>query len=203
MGKKDPRVDAYISRSAGFAKPVLDHIRELVHRACPEASETIKWGFPHFEYKGLLCSMASFKTHCAFSFWLGTLLRDPHGIISGIGETSMGHFGRITSLGDLPGDDIIIAYIQEAVKLNEAGVKKPAVQAKEKKELQVPEYFAEALSRNKKALETFEKFSYSNKKDYVEWITEAKTEATREKRIETALQWLEEGKIRNWKYVRS
>ncbi|MBA3899675.1 MAG: YdeI/OmpD-associated family protein [Bacteroidetes bacterium] len=202
MGKKDPRVDDYIIKSEEFAQPILVHLRNLVHHACPGVEETIKWKFPVFQYHGNLCDMASFKKHCVFGFWKGVLLSDPAKILNPIGESAMGQFGRLTTLSDLPADEIIIAYLKEAMFLNETNVKVPIKEKTLKKELDVPGYFYDALSQNKNALETFEKFSYSNKKDYVEWIKEAKTEATRNKRMETAVEWMAEGKIKNWKYVK-
>lgn len=203
MGKKDARIDAYIAKSREFAQPILTHIRKLVHQACPEVAETIKWGFPHFEYKGILCSMAAFKNHCAFGFWKGSLMSDPHKIMAKGENTAMGQFGRITDTSELPADDVLIAYIKEAAKLNADGVKLPAKPKKPKQELIIPSYFLEAMRKNEQALATFEGFSYSNKKEYVEWITEAKTESTRKKRLDTAVQWLAEGKVRNWKYIKT
>ncbi len=203
MGKKDPRVDTYIAKSQEFAKPILEHFRELVHKACPDVEETIKWSFASFDYKGPLCSMASFKQHCAIGFWKAALMKDTKLIANAKSESAMGHLGRITSLKDLPKDKELIAYLKEATKLNADGVKLPAKpKSKEPKELVVPDYFTKILKRNKKSLETFNNFSYSNKKEYVEWITEAKTEETRNKRIATAIEWLAEGKVRNWKYVK-
>lgn len=203
MGKKDPRVDAYIAKSQEFAKPILKHFRELVHKACPDVEETIKWSFASFNYKGPLCSMASFKQHCAIGFWKAVLMKDTKLIANAKSESAMGHLGRITSLKDLPKDKVLIAYLKEAAKLNADGVKLSAKpKSKEKKELVVPDYFTKIIKRNKKSLETFGNFSYSNKKEYVEWITEAKTEETRNKRIAAAIEWLAEGKVRNWKYVK-
>lgn len=201
MGKRDARVDAYIDKSADFAKPILNHLRKLVHAACPDVEETMKWSFPHFDYKGILCSMAAFKAHCTFGFWKGSLL---FGKGNGLGteDEAMGQFGRITALSDLPKDAVLTGYIKEAAKLNEAGIKLPAKpKSKEKKELVVPDYFAAVLKKNKKALATFEAFTYSHKKEYVEWITEAKTEETRQRRMATTIGWLSEGKPRNWKYL--
>jgi uncharacterized protein YdeI (YjbR/CyaY-like superfamily) len=203
MTSYNKQVDAYLSKAADFSKPVLNHIRELVHQACPEVEEKIKWGFPTFEYKGMLCSMASFKQHCAFSFWKAAIMSDPQKILTVRGESAMGHLGQIKSLKDLPSDKILIEYIKEAVRLNQEGIKLPSKpKSTANKEIEVPTYFLQALETNKKALKTFEGFSYSNKKDYIEWITEAKTEETRNKRITQALEWLSEGKIRNWKYVK-
>jgi uncharacterized protein YdeI (YjbR/CyaY-like superfamily) len=181
----------------------LAHLRKLVHAACPEVEETMKWSFPHFDYKGLLCSMAAFKQHCAFGFWKTSLLSDSQKLLSSVGDTAMGHFGRITSLADLPSDKIIMAYIKDAVKLNDKGVKLPIkTKSGEKKKLTAPAYFKEALNKNKKALQTFEAFSPTNKREYVEWVTEAKSDETRKNRLETAIEWMAEGKVRNWKYIK-
>jgi uncharacterized protein YdeI (YjbR/CyaY-like superfamily) len=201
MGKKDKRVDTYIEKSADFAKPILHHLRQLIHQACPDVEETIKWGFPNFDYHGIMCNMASFKHHCAFGFWKASLMSDPRKILSTTGENSMGHLGKIASLKDLPPDKTLLAYVKEAAKLNEEGVKRPMKpKSTEKKELIVPDYFKKALNKNKTASKVFEAFSYSHKKDYIEWITEAKTEETRNKRLTTAIEWIAEGKGRNWKY---
>lgn len=203
MATKNPQVDKYIIISAQFAKPILNHLRELVHKACPETEEKMKWSFPHFDYKGMMCSMAAFKQHCAFTFWKAALMKDKKLITNAKSETAMGHLGRITSLKDLPSDKVLISYIKEAKKLNVKGVKLPAKPiAKEKKEIVVPDYFLKALRKSKSVLKAFENFSPSYKKEYVEWITEAKTEETRNKRMATAIEWLSEGKSRNWKYVR-
>lgn len=201
MGKRDKRIDTYILKSADFAIPILNHLRELVHVACPDVEETVKWGFPHFDYKGVMCSMASFKQHCVFGFWKAALMKDKKLMANAKSETSMGHLGRIESLNDLPSDSVMIRYIKEAAKLNEAGIKLEK-KAPVKKALVIPTYFTKALKTNKKAQTTFKTFSYSNQKDYVEWITEAKTDATREKRMATALEWMAEGKVRNWKYMK-
>ncbi|MEK6322893.1 MAG: YdeI/OmpD-associated family protein [Acidobacteriota bacterium] len=207
MGTKDPRVDAYIAKSAEFAKPILTHLRKLIHDTCPTAEETMKWSFPHFMYKGpadrsarVLCSMASFKQHCTFGFWYADTGESSLEAQTG---PAMGQYGRITALGDLPKDKVLIQQIKEAVKLHDAGVKPRATsRSTEKKELEVPDYFTAALKKNKKALATFEQFNYSNKREYVEWVTEAKTDETRKKRLETAVEWMSEGKVKNWKYVR-
>jgi uncharacterized protein YdeI (YjbR/CyaY-like superfamily) len=202
MGKTDKTIDDYIAKSKDFAKPILTHIRELVHAAVPEVEETLKWSCPHFVLKGTICSMAGFNEHCSIGFWKAGLMRDPHRLFMNPSE-GMGHMRHLKSLADLPADEILIEYIQEAAELNRMGVK-PAAKPKstEKKELVVPEYFTAALKKNKKANETFESFNFSKKKDYVEWLTEAKTEATRDKRMATALEWLAEGKSRMWKYER-
>jgi uncharacterized protein YdeI (YjbR/CyaY-like superfamily) len=200
MTVTDPRVDAYIEKAEPFARPVLQHLRSLVHNACPEVKETIKWGFPHFEYKGLLCSMAAFKQHCAFGFWKAALMTDAEQFLNKLGNTGMGHFDRITSINDLPKDKTMMAYIREAVKLNEDGVQLKKNKAATKGPIEVPAEFSAALKQNKAAMDRFEKFSASAQREYIEWIAEAKTDATRNKRIETAVEWISEGKGRNWKY---
>jgi uncharacterized protein YdeI (YjbR/CyaY-like superfamily) len=202
MPTKDKRVDAYIAKSAAFARPILAHIRELVHSAVPEVEETMKWSFPHFDYHGMMCSMAAFKEHCTFGFWKASIMSDPKKILGEAAESAMGHFGRIMSLKDLPSDKTLSAYIKEAAKLNEDGVKLPPRPRTAKKELVVPAFFMSALSKNKKALKTFEGITTSHKREYVEWVTIAKTEETREKRLTTSIEWMAEGKARNWKYVK-
>lgn len=201
MGTRDKRIDAYIAKSAEFAQPILRDLRAIVHEGCPEAEEAMKWSFPHFMYKGMLCSMAAFKEHCAFGFWKGTLVMDPKENKS---VDAMGQFGRITSRKDLPPKRVLLGYIKKAVKLNDEGVKAPtrSKPKTDKKELQVPDYFLASLKKNKKALTVFEGFPTSKKKEYVDWVTEAKTEETRERRMATSVEWLAEGKARNWKYER-
>src|SRR5688572_27262497 len=149
MGKRDKRIDVYIAKSAPFAQPILNHLRNLVHTACPDVEETMKWSFPHFDYAGeILCSMASFKKHCSFGFWKASLLSDPQGLLEVVGKTSMGSLGQITSLSDLPSDRILIKYTREAAKLNKEGVKVPSkAKTPVKKELQVPDYFMKAISK--------------------------------------------------------
>ncbi len=195
---RDLRVDAYIEKSAEFARPILRHLRALVHRACPEAIEDIKWNFPVFLHHGILCGIAGFKQHCTFGFWRGgmtaALKKDGFD-----GTGAMGHLGRITSLQDLPGDKILLRYIRQAAKLNEAGgpARPPP---KPKPAAKVPADLAAALRQNKKAAANFKNFSPAKRRDYIEWITEAKRPATRAQRLGTTLQWVAEGKSRNWKY---
>ena len=197
MPSYDKRIDAYIEKSAEFAQPVMVHLRELIHKACPDVSETLKWSMPSFEYKGLLCGFAAFKQHCTFGFWKQSLMETD---AFPKNKTAMGSFGRITSLKDLPSDKVMLGLIHQAMELNEKGIKVQKKTAPAKKELVVPEILTKALSKNKAAKTTFESFPYSCKKEYVEWITEAKTEPTRDKRLATTIEWLAEGKRRNWKY---
>ncbi|MEO5674652.1 MAG: DUF1801 domain-containing protein [Chitinophagales bacterium] len=133
MSVKDPRIDVYISSSTDFAKPVLLHLRKIIHKACPGVEETVKWNMPYFMYKGILCSMASFKSHCAFTLWKGNLLKDPEKILDVNREKAMGQFGRITTVRDLPSEKILITYIQEAMRLNDDNVRAPANGEKERK----------------------------------------------------------------------
>lgn len=196
MPSLDPRIDAYIERSADFAKPLLTHIRNIVHKACPEIEETMKWSFPNFVYKGIVCNMAAFKEHCSFGFWKQSLLESA---VFPAEKEAMGSFGKLTSVKDLPDEKVLVSLIKKAVELNEKGVKVEKKVAA-KKELEIPEYLIAALKKDKAASKTFESFPYSCKKEYVMWITEAKTEPTREKRIAQTVEWLAEGKRRNWKY---
>ena len=204
MANKEKVIDNYIAKSAGFAKPILNHIRQLVHEACPAVEEKMKWSFPHFDYKGeMMCSMAAFKQHAVFGFWKAALMKDPVLVENARSEAAMGHVGRLTSVKDLPADKKMLGWIKEAMQLTDKGIKLPAkAKAADKKELVVPDYFEKALSKNKKAKLVFENYAWSHKKEYLEWITGAKTEETRNKRMATALAWLAEGKSRNWKYER-
>jgi len=202
MGTKSKEIDTYIAKSADFAKPILNHLRELIRKACPEVEEKMKWSFPHFDYKGnMMCSMAAFKQHMAFGFWKGSMMKDKPVLEGNKSKEAMGNLGRITSLEDLPKDSKITGWIKEAMKLNDAGVKL-AKTVNVKKEIKMPDYFAKALSKNKKAKTVFENFSPIHKREYLEWIVDAKTEETRNRRVDTALEWLSEGKIRNWKYLK-
>ena len=201
MGKKDSRIDLYITKAKPFAQPILNHLRDLVHKGCPDIEETVKWGMPSFDYKGPFCSMAAFKEHAVFGFWKASLMKDAEKLKDNQ-QSAMGHAGKIKSLKDLPPDKTLISWIKEAAKLNDDGIKLPPRKKTEKKDLIIPDYFTKALSKNKRALLAFEKFPPSHKKEYVEWITEAKTEDTRNRRMETALEWIAEGKGRNWKYER-
>jgi uncharacterized protein YdeI (YjbR/CyaY-like superfamily) len=191
MGTRNERVDAYIAKSTPFAKPILEHLRD----------EAFKWSFPCFQYKGMLCSMGAFKAYCSFGFWKSSLiLGKDHA--SGNDEPSMGSFGKITQLSDLPPDETLAGYIREGMRLNDLGIKVPnRTKPKVARELVIPDELTAALAKNEAARATFERFSPSHKREYVEWFTEAKTEATRLKRLATTLEWLAEGKPRNWKYM--
>lgn len=200
MGARDPRVDAYIEAAADFARPILAHLRTVVHAACPGVVETIKWGFPHFEHGGILCSMASFREHCAFGFWKGSLVLGA----AASGEQAMGQFGRIRSLADLPPDETLRGYVAEAARLNAAGVRPPRGPRKREPgaAVVVPDALARALEAQPAAAAAFAAFSPSQRREYADWVAEAKTDATRARRVATAVEWIAEGKQRNWKYER-
>ncbi len=194
--KQDPRVDSYIERQAEFAKPILAHLRSAVHSACPGAEETMKWGMPHFTYKGgILAGMAAFKAHATFGFWRGRLVvREDNEQ-----QSAMGQFGRIASVADLPADAELAEMIRKAAALAEAGVKPPRNKTA-KAPVEVPEDLRAALEADQAASATFESFSPSARRDYLDWIAEAKRPETRSKRLAEAVQWMAEGKKRNWKY---
>jgi len=198
MGERDPRIDAYIAKSADFAQPILEHLREVIHQGCPEIEEAIKWGMPAFLYRGrILCGIAAFKHHCALGFW-GT-----RGLIGNEDkrDEAMGHFGRIASLKDLPSKKVLIGHVRQAMKLSDERATAPPTPRKSPKPApSTPDDLAAALKKNKKASATFDAFSPSGKREYVEWITEAKREETRTRRLAQAIEWMAEGKQRNWQY---
>lgn len=196
MATRDPRVDAYIARAAPFAQPILVHLREVVHAACPDVTETVKWGMPFFDYKGPLANMAAFKKHVAFGFWKAKLLSEhlPAGE-----KTAMGQFGRVASVGDLPSKGALGKLVTAAARLNDEGVK---VERKTKPAVRTPTSLLAALRKNKKALATFEALPPSHKREYAAWINEAKLETTRARRIATAVEWISKGRSMNWKYER-
>ncbi|MBL7929491.1 MAG: YdeI/OmpD-associated family protein [Bacteroidia bacterium] len=198
----DKRIDAYIEKAQPFAQPILKKLRALVHKACSDVTETIKWGMPSFEYKGPMFGMAAFKHHCAGGFWKTKLLNDPKNYLrvsKNSGGEAMGNLGCIKLINDLPPDKVFIDFIKQHMKLNEEGIKLEKVKS-EKKEIPVPDDFVKALNKNKNAKSVFEKFAPSHKREYLQWITGAKREETRLKRIATAVEWIAEGKGRNWKY---
>jgi uncharacterized protein YdeI (YjbR/CyaY-like superfamily) len=194
--KTDPRIGAYIEKQADFAKPILRHLRETVHAVCPDCEETLKWSMPHFMYRGeMLAGMAAFKQHATFGFWRGSLV---------VGEgneqmSGMGQFGRLTSIDDLPPRPELEALIRKAMKLTEEDVK-PVRNKHTKEPLSVPQDLRSALDQNPAAAATFDGFPPSCQREYVEWITEAKRDETRSKRLNQAIEWMAEGKRRHWKY---
>jgi uncharacterized protein YdeI (YjbR/CyaY-like superfamily) len=191
-----PDVDAYIARAPDFARPILEHLRAVVHAACPDVEETIKWRCPHFTYKGrLMCSMAAFKQHCSFSF------RHSSDIVDAPAEEGAGQFGKLVSTRDLPGRKELAAYVRKAMAVNQAGPQ-PRPKPARKPAPALPADFAALLKKHAAARKHYENFSPSAQREYLEWMTEAKTDATRQKRMATALEWLAEGKHRNWKYMK-
>jgi uncharacterized protein YdeI (YjbR/CyaY-like superfamily) len=199
MGTRDERVDAYIARAAEFAKPILAHLRETVHEASPDCRETMKWSMPHFDYKGMLCSMAAFKQHVGFGFWKGRLVLGDRAAAS----SAAGNFGRITAVSDLPPKRVLRGYIKKAMALNDEGVKGPVRRkGAPKPPPRAPADLAAALTRSARARKAFDAFSPSHRREYIEWIAEAKTEETRRRRLDTAVAWMAEGKSRHWKYAR-
>ena len=203
MATKNPAFDAYIAKSAPFAQPILKHLRSLVHKACPNVEEAIKWGMPCFDYHGIMCNMAAFKQHCSFGFWKASVMKDAEFLQSKEQREGMGHLGKIGYLKDLPADKKIIAWIKEAMQLNEGAVKVPKARPKKALlPLKNPDWLVKLLKTDKKAWGHFQAFSTSQKKEYIEWFTEAKTESTRQKRLDQAFEWIKEGKPRNWKYMK-
>lgn len=200
MATQDPRIDAYIAEAAAFARPVLKHLRRIIHQGCPTAVETIKWGCPFFEYHGLLCGFASFKAHCSLFFWrdidVSRWLEQTN--TAGAG---MGQFGKIASLADLPKDAVLLACVRAAVEQRNAPESKMKRRRQRAKESPVPADLKKALAANPKAAVTFKGFAPSHRRAYLEWIADAKQPATRERRLRTTIEWLTEGKPQNWKYL--
>lgn len=200
MSERDPRIDTKIKAAPEFARPILAHLRELAHKGCPEAEETVKWGMSHFTYRGsILFGMGSFKAHATMGFWLGGLIVDDKA-----SEKAMGQFGRITSLRDLPPDKTILGFIKKAMGLIDAGVKNPTrsaeTRAKPKPPPKVPAFLQAAFRGDAAAAAGFKGLPPGKQREYIDWLAEAKTEATRDKRLAQALEWMAEGKGRNWKY---
>ena len=193
MGTRDPRVDAYIEKSAPFAQPILAHLRAAVHGACPDVVETLKWKSPSFEHHGILCGMAAFKEHCAFGFWKHDLVVGEHAKA----REAMGSFGRLTSVRELPKKAELKRLIQRAMQLNEDGVKVQRRKAGPRKPLPLPPELKAALEQDKRARAAFDAFSPSHRNEYAEWIGEAKRADTRERRLAQALVWIRGGKHRN------
>ena len=195
-------VDAYINRAGEFAQPVLAYLREVVHAGAPGVVESIKWSMPFFVYEGVILGyMAAFKAHCSFGLWgpdvVGTLRAD--GVAQG---GNMGSFGKITSVKDLPSRAKLIEYVRLAAKSIDEGARTKAWSRPKvaKAEAEVPEALAAALKKNKAAAKKFDAMTPGCRREYCQWIAEAKREETREKRVATAVEWIAEGKSRNWKY---
>jgi hypothetical protein len=199
---RDARVDAYIARSAPFARPILRRLRAAVHRACPAAVETIKWGFPNFEHRGPMCHMAAFKAHCAFGFHKPSLIAAPSGVLQRGKRDAMGHLGRIAKVGELPSAAALAALIRQAAALNEQGVKEPRIRAR-RAAIAPPRDFLAPLRASAGASATWKALPPSCRREYLEWIVEAKRSETRARRIATAIEWLGAGRRMNWRYESS
>ena len=199
MPTKDSRVDAYIEKARPFAQPILKRIRKAVHSACPGVVETVKWSMPAFDYKGPLVGMAAFKEHCTLGFWKASLMKTvPKDQL----HDAMGHFGRFESIDDVPSEAALVKMVKEAVALNDAGLKVKRTAKPPKPAPKAPPFMLAALRKNSKTLAAWQKFAPSHQREYIEWITEAKTDETRTRRLETAIGWIGEGKGRNWRYER-
>lgn len=203
MSTFNPGVDAYLEQSAAFAKPILAYLRKLIHDTCPGVTESIKWGIPHFDYKGdILCVLAAYKQHCTFSLFKAALMKDERIVESVKAGKKMGYMDKLRSLTDLPAKKVLVAHIREAMALNEQGVRKVKPRADKAPAIVLPDYFAEVLLANPKAKEVFEAKPASFRKEYIVWITGAKTEATRQQRMAQSLTWIAEGKGRFWQYAK-
>ena len=202
MKKGDPRVDAYIEKSAVFAKPILTYLRGVIHQGCPGVTETINWGTPTFEYMGILAGIAAFKEHCVLGFWKAPLLTLDGKPLSREMESGAGQFGKLTSIKDLPAKGKLLKLVKDAARLNESGVTLERKPRAATKPVQIPADLTKALEKNARARAAFEAFSPSHKREYIVWIVEAKAAETRQRRLDTALEWISEGKPRNWKYMR-
>ena len=202
MGKKDARVDAYIAKSPDFAKPILTYLRDVVHEGCPELVETMKWNTPTFDHHGIVCSMAAFRRHCVFGFWKAPLLTlDGKPLVTKM-ESGAGQFGKLISVRDLLARSKLRKLVKDAARLNESGVALKRAPRAAARPVEVPVDLTRALHKNTKARAVFAAFPPSHKREYVEWIAEAKTPETRQRRLQTAVEWMSEGKPRNWKYMR-
>jgi uncharacterized protein YdeI (YjbR/CyaY-like superfamily) len=197
MGARDPRVDAYIAKSADFAKPILKRLRAEVHAVCPDVIEELKWSSPHFNYKGMFCMMAGFKKHCIFGFWKHKLVVGPDAP-----GNAWARFQQLTSVDDLPSSRVLAGYLKKAMRLNDEGIAIQRKPRKAAKPVRVPADLAAALKKDKKAQAAFADFSPSHRREYVEWITDAKAADTRARRLAQAAEWIADGKSRNWKYER-
>lgn len=197
MGNRSKEIDAYVKKSPDWAQPILVYIRDVVHETCPDVEEAMKWSSPTFIHHGIMCGMVAFKNYAALHFWKNEL------VVPGTKDAAGGptrQLGKLTTVDDLPPKKILQGYIMKAMQLNEQGVKTPKAPAKKKKALAMPDYFAAAIKKNKKALAVYEQFSPSHQREYIEWVVDAKGDDTRERRVKQAVEWMAEGKSRNWKY---
>lgn len=202
--------DEYIENAPDFAKPILRKIQKAMRASSEDLEETIKWRVPHYEYHGMIAGLSAHKSHIRFGFWRGKQMSDPEGLLEIMGKTEIGLI-QMETVADVPPQRVLVRYVREAMRLNEAakaapktGTRKRAAARKKSlaaRTIAIPKDLTAALKKNRKARATFEGFSYTNRREYVEWLTEAKREATRQKRLEQAVEWMAEGKPRNWKYM--
>lgn len=199
----NPKVDSYLEKAEAFARPILRHLRALIHATCPKVVEEMKWGIPHFDYHGeMMCIIASYKKHCSFSFWKDSLMSDERLKGNSGLPAAKRYMGSLTSLADLPSDRQVSTWIREAMSLNERGIQLPRRKSEGPKAVAIPTAFSNELAANPRINAIFQGKSASFQKEYNVWIGQAKTDATRGKRIEEALAWIAEGKGRFWKYAR-
>lgn len=197
MPTLDPRVDAYIDNAPAFARPILTELRARVHRACPDVVETIKWRMPSFEHHGLLAGMAAFKAHCTFGLWKDAVLRR-----EGEHATTLERAGCLRSRADLPPKAAFAKALKRAMALNAEGTALPRKKAQKRAPIPMHPELKRALATTTRAKATFDALAPSHQREYLEWITEAKKDDTRARRIEQTVEWLTAGKKRNWKYER-
>ena len=202
MTNHNPQIDAYIQKAQPFARPILIKLRGLFHKACPQIEERLKWGMPSFEHHGIVGGFAAFKQHVSWGLWKAKLIDDPTNAMATDASSAMGG-GKLKSVKDLPPEAILLGLMRQAVDLNARGVKLPRTPTAKKPPPKTPPDLAAALKRSAKAAAVYQDFSPSHKREYIEWITEAKQPATRQKRIKQAIEWIAQGKPRNWKYMRT
>lgn len=195
MGSRDPRIDSYIKNAAPFAKPILEQLREIVHEACPDCVENIKWSRPCFDYKGPMAGMAAFKAHMTFGFWMNGIMRD-----QGADAATITKLDRMESIKDLPAKKSIVSCIKRAMAMNDAGIKMLRERTANPKPVVIPPALKAALAQDKAAREAFDGFSPSARREYCEWIADAKREETRDARLAKLLEQVKEGKQMHWKY---
>lgn len=190
---REPRIDAYIAKARPFARPILEKIRERIHAVMPEVEEAMKWSHPTYCKDGkIVLGTAAFKEHAAVNFWRGQEL----GLDTRDG--AMGQLGKLTSVEDLPKD--LDRMIARAAELSTRAPKPRKTKHEPRPQPVMHPEFAASLERAPKARASLEAFSPSAQREYLEWIAEAKQDATRQKRIASAVEWLSQGKRRNWKY---
>lgn len=203
MGQFNPKVDEYIAKSEDFAKPILEHLRQVIHETCVGVKEEIKWGIPHYSYKGdYLCMLGSFKNHCSFSLYKAEFMKDKEIAESVKAGKKFGYMDKLKSVSELPTKKVLVSLVKDAMNVNEQGIKKEKLKSGKPKILETPDYLIDSLNNYEEAKAVWESKSDAYRKDYLIWIIDAKTETTRQKRIEQSLKWIAEGKGRFWQYAK-